>query len=458
MKNVDIERVVIPIDQIAPAQKALQEHVRVLYKDAKWLKRRHFYPISILFFILCMEEIAKFYVIDKCKSDNRDVTKNDMALIYSHKVKLETFLKNTGGGLAGLKHAKSMSSDTMDYEPIAKTLMSMKERAMYFEYKNGRVGTLESILNAKQVSNIVNLLQKALLRGRSVMDAHLDSKPVLNKKQEPVLVEDDFQQILARVMANAQALQIDNAPNTGIVIPKEDFGLVLPGLEEHIGALDEVAAKLHDSKHPEASILISIIALEESSKYYLIAKHRREQCDISHKHVRNLKTHEVKLTAFFKDVYTFLEKRANKRDHYNDPNEISARIRDFMKFNGIKQLAMYFNYLDSTTYSLTGILGHKMTALSCDLRIYIQGIISWLIMSDGFSNDPFVRYNRSVARYRRSGHFYTFRYDPKDKDQIQMVYSLMSMLDCLNSAVREYDTPQCNAKLLEIHKLIKDYQ
>ena len=456
MKNVDMERVVIPVGQIANAQKALQEHVKVLYKDAKWLKKHDCPSISILFFILCMEEIAKFYVMDECKGENRDVTKKDMKPLYGHKGKLQIFLQNTSGLRDGLKRAESLPSDVLDYGQIAEKLESMKERAVYFEHKNGFTITLESILGPKQVSNIAVLLQTALTQGISVMNMHLNSKPVLNKKQLFAQTEVKFQYVLRRVMANAQSLQVGNVLETDIAIPKEDFDIALNSLEDHIDVLSTIAITLHKKKHPEASIFLSVICFEESTKHYIIAKCRRKQCDVSNKLLRDLEKHNMKLSAFFNDVEDSRDERNRSKNSTEKTEYNVIHPQAFLKLDGVKQLAVYFNYLDNTTFSLRGISGHRMSSLSYFLCRVIPGMASWMIMSDGDSDNPYRRHNRNPAYYERYNLMVAFLSNPKNTVFKNGTYYIMGLFDYLNDALRNYNVSQCRTQLAKICKHIKD--
>ena len=467
MKNVDMERVVIPLDQIVPAQKALQEHVKVLYNDAKWLKKHvevlyedgkrlenhDFYSISVLFFILCMEEIAKFYVMAKCKSDNRDVTVGDMQPLYDHKTKIEMFLQNTDDSF---RSTETLSATALDYAHIATTLNSIKKRAVYFEHKNSHAVTLESILGSKQVSNIAFLLHKALSHGISTMQAHFDSKSVSNNTQTFAQNGADFRRILVRVMTIAQALQTDNALDTDTAIPKEDFDIALESLEDHIAVLDKIAALLHNDQRSEASIFMSIISFEESVKHYLIAKCRREKRDVSYRMLIDLEDHKKKLKAFFKDVSDALGESNKQENSKNESEYAIIHPKAFLKLNGVKQLAVYFNYLDNKTFSLKDIFDDKTTAISHNLRMNIQGMISWMIICDGDSKAPYKRHNPNPAHYQRYQDFCKFRTDPKNDVHNQMIYYIMGLLNCLNCAVRDCNTSQCNAILSKICKYIRD--
>ena len=241
-------RTAIPASQIDHAQTALQEHITVLHKTAEWLKENNYPSISILFFILCMEEISKSYMMAECKGNNRDVTRGDMKTLYSHKNKLEAFLQNTGDASNKLKHAESGSSDTLDYVRIAATLESMKERAVYFEHRGGNAVTLGGILGSR-VSSVASLLQNAVMQGISAMNAHIGSKPASDTRQTLDQNGDDFHTILDKVMDCSQALLTGTSLDPATVIPKGDFDTLLQSLANHIGDLDEVAAMLHNSEH-----------------------------------------------------------------------------------------------------------------------------------------------------------------------------------------------------------------
>ena len=456
MKNVDMERVVIPVSQIDHAQKALNDHIMVLHRDAKWLKRHDYPATSIFFFILCMEEIAKSYVIAECKGDDRDVTKKDMQRLYSHPDKIKIFLEKTSGVLDELMHPKTLPATMMDYGQISKKLDYTKQRAVYYEYNDGNAATLESIWGS-DVSHVALLLQKATKQGICAINAHLELKPVSNMTQMISQDTDDFHTILDQVMDYAQALQVGNAPDADIAIPKEVFDTVLPSLENHIGDLDEVAAKLHASQHLEASIFMSIMCLEEGAKYYLIAKCRRQKCDVSSERLKDLENHEDKLGEFFKDVSRALGKR-NMPDKSNPPKYLLLHPKAFLKLNGVKQLALYFNYLDNTTLSLKGILGYKMADISHHLRILIQGLTSWMITCDGNSKDPYACYSKNPVHRQRYDRFDGYMTHPKTRETVDDNYYLMGLLNYLNRAARKYNTSHCNVILSEIRKYFGDRQ
>jgi len=440
---------VIPLGEIGGALDGLLAHIRMTQKAAKWLGKEGYHAASVYFSILCLEEISKYHVISGCRGEGRGVLRKDMEAVAAHRKRLCKFWDSTVSCLctsagSGKRRGRGIPAG----KDVGAALSRVKEMAVYFEFADGGADTLEGRLGAQRLTEMSGLLKSLAAQGIQVMwsRASAGGGPQRVQHLDP---RADMCADMSRVMEIASMPERVAYGKDDVVIPLGHLDPVLDALWDHIAILDKIAHMLYRKKHDSASIFLSIISLEESAKYYLLAKSRRQRKDVLGSDLRALKTHKTKLSVFFKDVSNFL----GDRNRTADPSTyVVVHPKAFLKLNGLKELAIYFNYAHGGTMTLRALFDRATGNFSRYLRMTVQGLSSWMIMCDGDHENPYRRHNRNAAHYGRYKMLEEFM---KNRREVEGMYYVIGQLDCLNSALRRHDPRACKKALAELKKHIR---
>lgn len=157
-------------------------------------------------------------------------------------------------------------------------------------------------------------------------------------------------------------IEKDKEVQTNPTIKHKDLKIALRGCANQINKLLKTSAKHNEDKNYSQCIVDCILAFEEITKFEIYAKHQREFKDISKSKTKKLEDHIYKLTVWveeerLRDIY-LLENTVNisKNDQINKKNEINESAEKqkklFVKFDKIKQLGMYTDFIKGKTISL----------------------------------------------------------------------------------------------------------
>lgn len=426
--------IVIPPELVGEAMEALCGHIEGIHGSARWLGKNGHHEASIYFSVLCMEEISKHHAMSAHRGEG--VTSRDIEL--DHAAKVAGFLDaavppaGDGPGCQGLPPGQEMAS----------TLCDIKERAVYFGPAGGAASTLGGLLGEGPLEAVSDLLLSvtgqavASLQGRAGAgrDGTVAGSPPPRKGMRACLAE---------VMAIVGAPLAGTTPGDG-EIPHCRLDAVLHDLEYHLGDLAKATHGLHEAGHEAASVLLAVITLEEGARYYLLAKCRREGRNVGAKELHDMRTHKKKLSEFFKDVARALGEK-NKRGEGEGYVVLDPHY--YVNLNGVKELAAYFVHIAGETMTLEGILGGSARDLAEYVNESVQGIISWMVVCDGDSNDPYMIHNKNPAHFERYERLARFRTDPENSVPWDGWYAMVVLLKCLNDEVRSLHSKGCKARL-----------
>lgn len=157
-------------------------------------------------------------------------------------------------------------------------------------------------------------------------------------------------------------IEKDKKANTESAIKHKDLKNALRGCANQINKLLKTSQKHNENKNYPQCIVDCIFAFEEITKFEIYAKHQREFKDISKSKMKKLEEHAYKLTVWLdeerlRDIFV-LENTANmsKNDKINKENKINESAEKqkklFVKFDKIKQLGMYTDFVKGKTISL----------------------------------------------------------------------------------------------------------
>ncbi|MDD9810079.1 MAG: AbiV family abortive infection protein [Thaumarchaeota archaeon] len=436
---------VIPLGETDGALDGLLAHIRMTQKASKWLDRGEHLAVSVYFSILCLEEIAKYCVIADCKSEGRGVFREDMGSIGTHEERIRVFWERVAAG-SGTRPDPGASAG----RNVATALSGAKEAAVYFGFARGAADTLEGRLGAHGLAEMSGLLKSLAAQGIQAMRLRADARK--STRHAGLLdLQASMRADMSRIMEIAVAPERTAHQKDDVVIPLDHLDLALESLEDHIAVLDRTAHRLYKKRHDAASIFLSVISLEECAKHYLLAKSRRQKRAVLGRDLRALRTHKTKLSVFFKDVSLFL----GDRNRTNDPNTYAMiNPKAFLKLNGLKELAIYFNHAGGVTMTLRGLFDRATPNFSHYLRRTAQGLASWMIICDGDSENPYRRHNMRDVHLRRYQLFTEFMTGPKRRE-IDGMYYVIGQLDRLNSALRRHDAQTRQDALAKVKKHIR---
>lgn len=435
------EGAVVPVAQASRVRADLLDHVGMVREVSAWLHERGDYAPSAFFAVVCLEEAAKCHVLDSCARRGRDMAAEDRQQIGSPKKRTSLSLRkmlDDDAGWAG-----------MGADAVAARLDTIKQLAVCYEYVNGGIVTLEGALGVARLRRLSERLQEIAAGGVMSLEAATRGGGNGHGKS-------GIGPALAEIMELASAVPKDRAHEAGGGMPAGDLPAVLQSLEDHVAVLDKYAVDLHNGGHYEASIFMSIISFEEASRHYVLARCRRQGAGVEGEQVRELRRHNGKLSVFFRDVARYLGDR-NVDERSKPPGRYAIiHPEAFLKLNGLKQLAMYFDHMCGRTMTLRGVLGSRTGWVSKYLRDILIGMVSWAIICDGDSENPYRRHNTNPVHYERYQALVRFKTNPKNAAYDQAMYWLVGKLDYLNDAVQARDARKCEAELSHVLARLKD--
>lgn len=436
------EGVVVPAVLIGSARGDLLEHVRMIQGASAWLHGRGAHAPAAFFAVVCLEEAAKCHVLDLCAGHGRDMTSKDRREIDSHKKRIAMFLRRMRDGDAG-----QGGLPVHDPDAVASRLNAIKQLAVYHEYAGGATVTLGGALGAAGLRKVSGLLQGVVAMGVASLDAApRDGGGHREGTDDP----------LAEIMELSGAVSGPAPVGAGDGIPAGDLHAVLQSLENHVAVLDKFAVDLHNGGHYEASIFMSIMSFEEASKHYVLARCRRSGGGAGADQVSALRKHNGKLSVFFRDVARYLGD-SNVDIHSKPPGRYAIiHPEAFLKLDGLKQLALYFDHICGRTMTLRKLLGSRTAMVSKYLRDILVGMVSWTIICDGDAENPYRRHNANPVHYQRYQELVRFKTNPENEAYDQAMYWIVGRLDCLNDAVRSRDAGRCEAELAHILARLHD--
>jgi len=436
------EGVVVPAVLIGSARVDLLDHVRMIQGASAWLHGRGAHAPAAFFAVVCLEEAAKCHVLDSCAGHERGMTSVDRREIDSHKKRIALLLRKMRGGDA--RHGKSPVPDA---DAVASRLNAIKQLAVYHECAGGGAVTLGGALGAPGLRRVSEILQEVVASGVASLDAVPRSGSGSAESADILLAE-------VMELSSAVAEPVPIGASGGI--PAGDLHAVLQSLENHVAVLDKFAVDLHNGGHYEASIFMSIMSFEEASKHYFLAKCRRSGGGVEADQVDVLRDHSSKLSVFFRDVARYLGD-SNVDRHSKPPGKYSIiHPEAFLKLDGLKQLALYFDHMCGRTMTLRKLLGNHTAMVSKYLRDILIGMVSWAIICDGDAENPYRRHNTNPMHYQRYQELVRFKTNPKNEAYDQAMYWIVGRLDCLNDAVRCRDERRCEAELSHILAGLQD--
>lgn len=434
---------VIPPGEIDGALGGLLAHIRMAQRASKWLAREECLAASAYFSILCLEEIARHLVMSGRRGSEGGVLREDMDAVASHEKRLCVFWDMAVAGSVAPPGAGSPEG-----RRVASALSGAKEAAVYFGFAGGSADTLEGRLGAQRLDEASRLLRSLVAGGIREMLARAEEGCGSRRAAHPD-PQAGMRAGMARVMEIIKAPERATPGKGEAVIPLVHLDHALEALWDHAAVLDKIAHMLYKRGHDAASVFFSVISLEECAKYYILARFRRRQEGVLGRDLPALRTHKTKLSVFFKDVSDFL----GDRNRTADPHTYAIiHPKAFLKLNGLKEMAIYFNYAAGGTMTLRELFGRATRDFSHYLRKTVQGLASWMILCDGDYENPYrIHINSPVhlKRYRLFEEFMTSKRHEKFRDGM---YHMIGQLDCLNSALRRHDARACQNALAEIRK------
>lgn len=157
-------------------------------------------------------------------------------------------------------------------------------------------------------------------------------------------------------------IEKDKEIQTNPVIKHKDLNGAMRGCNDHINKLLKTSLKHYDDKNYPQCIVDSVLAFEEITKFGIYAKYQRELKDISKSTVKKIEEHGHKLTIWIEDerlreIYILENKKnINKNDKIKNEDQINKSAEKdkklFIKFDKIKQLGMYSDFVKGQTISL----------------------------------------------------------------------------------------------------------
>ena len=448
MERVAPTDVVIPAAQVDAAMSDLREHIRMIHGSSTWLYCEGKHSAAAYFAILCMEEMSKHHKLGLRKREDKAVTVEDMRSAYSHRKKIFSFLCKMGGtsGTVGqcLGHKSQCSPN---YSLAAAKLNFMKQLAVYHELVQGGVITLEGVLGRDNLFKVSTHLQHIACQGVAAMDEEAGIWKGTREIQEPACPGRGIDGALAKVMELACNVPTGNPLMDGVVLGRQSLDSVLKSLEWHIGELDILAVMLHNSWHHAASIFMSIMSFEEANKYHVIARCRRRGDAVSKGDIEPLLNHKTKLTVFLKDVSDYQKRqnakagtRPTRKYHTIDPWAL-------WRLNSLKQISMYFTHVCGRTTTLERLLDLGAGGVSTYLRKTLLGMISWAILCDGDTDDPYTMHGTNPVHAKRLKKLVDFKTDEEYRAADGEMYYAIGLLDCLNGAIGRHDAELCEETL-----------
>lgn len=140
------------------------------------------------------------------------------------------------------------------------------------------------------------------------------------------------------------------------MIPLKHLRKICDGCQKHIFFLLEEATKQHNSKNYSLAIFLTIIALEETSKFAVYADHLRQLKDVSNDMEKKLTRHNYKILKIFK---TEVEKDA-KISKLPKSKLLIPKMLGSLNF--VKQFILYYDKIGDTNMTLNEyFLKHEMT-------------------------------------------------------------------------------------------------
>lgn len=451
--NASPEDIAIPAAQVKFAMAGLREHIRTIHEAAMWLYCEGHHAAASYFAILCMEEISKHHLFSSRRG--KGVTMGDMEGMKSHKRKIFLFLLRMGAlshpGAAGTHHKPRFMAN---YSLVAARLNTIKQLAVYHEYMGGRAVTLEGLLGRDRLFRVSTRLQRIACQGLASMGS-----TTCRGQDSPIDRGDEYDRggidaCLTALMRIAHDVPASIPHKDGIVLARGNLSHALSGLEWHIGALDDLAARLHNSGHHGAAIFMYIMSFEEANKHYVVAKCRRHDCDVKKADMKILRKHYSKLSVFFRDVEAYqkihsIDKDTNPTEKYHtvDPDAL-------MRLDGLKKLSLYFNYMCCGTITLRCVANFVPGGVSTYLDKILRGMVSWIILSDGNSEDPYDVHDTNRMHVIRLKKYVDFKMDVANREYDEFMYHEVGLFDELNGAMEKRDVDRFAKVLTEIRKAV----
>lgn len=418
----------------------LRVHIGRIQESAVWLGDNGHHEASVYFSILCMEEISKHHVMSG--RSGVGVREEDISLDHAEKVAgfLDVHAPPT--------HEGAGSPGGAPGQEAASALCELKERAVYFGPGSGAASTLEGLLGAGSMEAVSGLLASAV--GQAALS--LPPQAAVGMAHQGAgspHARASARADIARVMATVQGPLAGAPPGVGAGIPHCRLDSALRGLEWHLGDLAKAAHELHAAGHESASIFMAVIALEEGARYYLLSRCRREEKSVECGDLWDMRNHKKKLSEFFKDVDRAL---GEKNKGGEGGGYVVLDPHYYVKLNGVKELAAYFAHMDDETVTLEAILGDGVRNLAEYVNQNVQGIVSWMVVCDGDSRDPYRIHNRNPVHLERYERFCRFREDPENAECWDGWYCMVGLLKDLNDEVRNLNVKGCKTRIAAIRE------
>lgn len=442
VKGRSLTDIAIPAEQVGPAMADLMAHVRLIHGASMFLYCGERHAPAAYFAILCLEEMSKCLVLASRHSGCRGVTVGDMEDMRSHEGKTLALLLRLRGG-----SQKASANCSL----VAARLESVKQLVVHHGNVGGHIGTLEDVLGREDTFRLSTRLQRIACQGLLATESAARGGQAADRGRSSGRAGTGLDGRLVAVLGLTRRIPVGGL-RRGAVPTGGGLYRAIESLEWHVGALDEYAVALHNGGHYEASILMSIMSFEEANRHYVLAKCRRYGTGAAGAQAKDVWSHNSKLSVFFKDVDRYLGDRnacgeARRRGKYNiiHPGAL-------LKLDGLKHLALYFDYMCGRAMTLRGILGHGTGAVSQYLRDILEGMSSWAIICDGDYKHPYRRHNKNPIHYQRYQKLVEFKTNPENEVYDQGMYWTVGKLDCLNDAIRSRNARQCEAELASIQK------
>lgn len=440
--------IVIPAGQVGRAMGDLRDHILMIHDASMWLYCEGDHSPAAYLAILCMEEISKYHVLDSRKRGGEGVTVGDTCAWRSHRKKILSFLRKMHG-ISGTNSQDPAGGRQCpaDYSQVAAKLNFVKQLAVYHEYIGGKAVTLGGLLGRDALFRASTHLQHVACQGVATISAPSCGRQGSSGAQDRGGSGGDIDSGIAAVMEALHGVPAGNGPKGGTGLPLGSLDAILAGLEQHIGDLDICAVKLQRSFHHVASIFMSIISFEEANKYHVIARRRRRGQAVTAKDMGLLADHKAKLTAFLDDVSRYQEGQnrvaatgPTRRYHTVDPWALWG-------LNGVKQVSMYFAHIRGRTVTLERLLGFGPGAMALYLRKTLMGMVSWAILCDGDTDDPYTVHGTNPVHARRLKALVDFKTDERCREFDEEMYYMIGLLDGLNGAMWRHDEALCEETL-----------
>lgn len=447
------EGIMVPAVQAASAKGGLLDHIRMIQGASAWLHDMGGHAPAAFFAVVCLEEAAKYHVLDSCESHGRGVTAEDRSQIDSHKKRIAMSLQKMRGA-ARTGGAGQASPARPDIDMAASTIDAIRRLAARREYARGAAMTLECALGTSRLRRVSERLQEAV----SLAVASLGSATPAEGGNGHGHVDcgTGVDPILAEIMEASGEI-----PEAGVYwddggMPAGGMHAVLQSLEDHVAVLDKFAADLHKGGHYEASIVMSIMSFEEASRHYVLARRRRHGGGTGGEQAREAHGHGGNMSVFFKDVAMYLGDR-NVDRHSKPPGKYAIIHPEMpLRLDGLKLLALHFDHMCGRAITLRGILGDRTGMVSKYLRDTLAGMASWAIICDGDSENPYRRHNANPVHYQRYQELVKFKTDPENEAYDQGMFWLVGRLDRLSGAARGRDVRLCEAEISQILARLPD--